>query len=381
MKETRASQNEIGFIVFSGFNCRAVVAFLRTLTKFSIKFSIIASSSDDEIFRTSYRNNVVGIRESTSLNIDEIIRLFIKAKSKLNCSELIFAPSSEFLNRFMLRHLDILRSIGVSVPLVNELLYSEISDKQRFGEICSQNGLKVPPLIEFAGEQHIPFVAKPIRYENANGVIHSPFLIESSQDLEIFSQMDSEDFYFQKFISGNSYYLLYYFDKSGKVSRLSMRNTLQQPGGKSIIAAEISCIHKKEISTGYENLFRNLGFFGLVMVELRKEADEFYMIEANPRLWGPSQIFVDAKYNLFIPLINDWMGTDFPLTDGEIDDDAKYFWTAGLFNQGQPLKCITHMAPSDQILWLSDLGKYIASDVYMRSDTMDIYLSHQEEIS
>jgi hypothetical protein len=37
------------------------------------------------------------------------------------------------------------------------------------------------------------------------------------------------------------------------------------------------------------------GFYGLVMIEVKEYDNQFYMIEANPRLWGPSQLILDAK--------------------------------------------------------------------------------------
>ena len=35
------------------------------------------------------------------------------------------------------------------------------------------------------------------------------------------------------------------------------------------------------------------------MVEVKHLSNKNYMIEANPRFWGPSQLFVDAGINLF----------------------------------------------------------------------------------
>ena len=42
-----------------------------------------------------------------------------------------------------------------------------------------------------------------------------------------------------------------------------------------------------------------IGYYGLIMIEVKIQDGEYYMIEANPRLWGPSQLILDAGMDLF----------------------------------------------------------------------------------
>jgi hypothetical protein len=52
-------KNRPEFIVFSGFNNRAVIAFCRAATKHGVPFHIVARCGADPIPQTSYGNKVV----------------------------------------------------------------------------------------------------------------------------------------------------------------------------------------------------------------------------------------------------------------------------------------------------------------------------------
>ena len=95
-----------GILVFSGFNTRAVIAFIRTLEKNNVLYGIIAKSNIDDIFQTDYAKKVVAIRDTIQLNLKDILNSIEKAKFNLRCNEYIIAPSTEALNRFILEHID-----------------------------------------------------------------------------------------------------------------------------------------------------------------------------------------------------------------------------------------------------------------------------------
>lgn len=375
MKANPRDGQTVGVVIFSGFNPRAVLAFLRTLVKTNVRFGIVASSETDEIFRTDYKDYVTAVRSQESLVKNDIERCICLTRKRLNCEILVIAPSTEFLNRFMLNEQAFFSSIRVQVPLVDRNIYELVSDKKSFGDLCLNYGLKIPEEFDSVDKAFLPFVAKPISYKSKNGNINAPVLIKNKEEMEFFfEKFNHSEFYYQKFISGESYYLLYYFSRSGAVDRLSMKNILQQPEGKSIIASELSDVHLTPISDQYEKLFMDLNFIGLVMVELRKHNDDFYMIEANPRFWGPSQIFVDANLNLFAAFLNDWIGPVCAVADGSFISSAKYFWMAGLLEQGSPLDCACHVGDDDAVKILGRLGEFVSSDIYMRPDSIEIGL-------
>ena len=60
-------------IIFSGFNQRAVIAFIRTLEKLSVDYAIIACTKNDTIFKTKYKNKVITTRQVLQLDLNDII--------------------------------------------------------------------------------------------------------------------------------------------------------------------------------------------------------------------------------------------------------------------------------------------------------------------
>lgn len=63
-------------VIFSGYNQRAVIAFLRCLSKNRFEdYVIVAASEDDTILKTSYRNKVFCIRKNKELDKEEILMI------------------------------------------------------------------------------------------------------------------------------------------------------------------------------------------------------------------------------------------------------------------------------------------------------------------
>ena len=118
--------------------------------------------------------------------------------------------------------------------------------------------------------------------------------------------LTSEGKMFYEYVKGRSYYLLFYFGKFGNIKKFSQENLAQQFEGKSIIAAISSTIHKENICTQYETLFKEINYHGFVMVELRKNHTGYYMIEANPRFWGPSQLLINCNTAFFEEFLYDY---------------------------------------------------------------------------
>jgi predicted ATP-grasp superfamily ATP-dependent carboligase len=360
-------------LVFSGFNQRAVIAFLRTLEKRQVSYSIIAASPDDTIFMTDYKDKVGAIRQRTDLNLADIKASILKLKGRTPSQEFLIAPSTEALNRFVLDHKSEFEKVGCQTPLVDKNLYETISDKLKFGDLCRQNGILVPEEFESVKAATIPFVAKPKTYFSHNNQTHSPVLIFNSDELMKFEQTyDIKDFYFQEYIGGESLYLLYYFYKNGEIEKFAETNLIQQPGGKSIVAAITSDFYKNEISGVFENLFKSLNFHGLVMIEIKQYNNKNYMIEANPRFWGPSQLFVDAGVNLFEAFLYDNQIISEKPGAYIIDTSVKYFWHGGLVQAQKSNKPATYYNYSQE-QYNSSQADWLSADIYKREDTIKLY--------
>lgn len=358
-------------VVFSGYNQRAVLAFLRTLNRNSIEYKIIASGKEDSIFYTCYEKNIIYVRKNKLIDNEE---LFPVLQSLYKNNEKIFlAPSTEFLNRWMLDNRKELEQNGCVVPLVNKKKYELVSDKRSFYTLCQKYKIKVPRDVDkntFKGK----VVAKPKTYVTSDGKIHSPHFIFDENDYKEFcGSYDKEDFDFQEYFDdGCSIYLLFYFSKSGEAFFYSQKNLAQQDGGKSILAALSSEFHKDEKTVaGYLQLFKAIGFRGLVMVEIRRINGIDFMIEANPRFWGPSQLFCDAGYNLFEEMLFDY-DLIHKKPNLETKKNVMYLWSDG--NE-------TDLFDNEAIQWYEN-GKEVLEkrysefkdyDIYNRADSEKIY--------
>lgn len=361
------------FLIFSGYNQRAVIAFCRVATACDVPFYIIAKSKDDTIFRTRYRCNVHAVRNEKPLTIEDVDRCIDETKNITGFASFVILPSSEFLNRFFLDNRFYYDKKGCTIPLVDKDLYLLVSDKLSFGRLCMKYNIAVPPEYRSFESALLPFVAKPISYFSAkSGKALAPVLIYSENDKVAFlDEMDKDDFYYQAFVDGSSYYLLYYISSDNDTVSFSQKNLVQQAEGKSMIYAIGADLHLEQLSENYIKMLKNIGFEGLIMIELRKSDDNYIMIEANPRLWGPSQLFVDAC----VPIFEKFMlkqGFKIKEKTGITDKDVFYFWNGGICEDLRNGKNIAFhdfsMEKFDEIKL-----KLLEKEIYLREDTEEIY--------
>lgn len=361
-------------IIFSGYNQRAIISFCRVAEKQNIPLVIIAKSESDSIFDTKYARYVKYIRKKLDLDLSYFKYILNYIKSSEDFDEYIILPSSEALNRFLLKNRDELESLNFMVPLVDEQTYNLISNKYNFGELCKKNGIKVPEEFRVDDINSFPVVIKPKSYYTSDGRVIAPQIIKDMNALmDFITQNNLEDFYIQEYVEGESYYLLYYFSKDGSYQSFSQKNILQQSRGKSIIAAISAEIHKENISNKFIELFKSVEFTGLVMVEIRLCKGEYYMIEANPRLWGPSQLFVDSDCCFFELYLKD-MGFNVNMnTSCNTKDNVRYFWLGGLIESLYKYGEIAfHIDNHD--LFMKDFRAYLSNEIYLREDTQNLFV-------
>lgn len=365
---------EKALIIFSGYNQRAITAFLRTLEKNKVEYKIIAKSKDDPIFLTKYKNKVAAIRESIPLVLDDLFVTIDKVKSLFPAEEYVIAPSTEALNRFLLKNREAFLEKKCTIPLVNKNLYETISNKYSFGKKCEEEGILVPKELKKEDINDFPIVAKPIKYFSVSQKkVLSPVIIDSQTKWEYFLKNYScEDFYFQEYIEGRCFYLLYYFHRNGTIYKFSQENMIQQSEGKSMLAAISSKFHNTPESFKFEKLFKSLEFYGFLMIEVKQKNDKNYMIEANPRFWGPSQLFVDAGINFFEFFLHDYGFLNYLPNISLKGDIVKYFWFGGLVSEikNNAVLKFYNIKENDFFINFHDWLEY---DVYKREDTLEIF--------
>lgn len=312
-------------LIFSGYNPRAIIAFCRVATEYNLDFDIIASSNTDEILKTDYLKNVKLVRNTKNIDIVVISKII----DSYNGKPLFILPSTEYLNRILISHKKLLNNKNVSFGLVESDIYQLISDKMQFNELCKKYEIAVP--LEYESIPNvIPFVIKPKTYFSCNGSIFTPQLIFNKNDLDTYLLTKNiEDFYFQEYVTGDSVYLLFYFTKEGNYSVFSQQNYIQQPNGGSILFAKSSNHFTNPIVDKFTKMFKDINFNGLVMVELRYTNENWVMIEANPRVWGPSQLILDSGMDLLDLFLFDNLLID-KMKPRKFLLNVEYLWSMGM---------------------------------------------------
>ena len=107
------------------------------------------------------------------------------------------------------------------------------------------------------------------------------------------------------------------------------------------------------------------------MIEIKFYEGKYYMIEANPRLWGPSQLLLDSGMDLFYLFAND-LGLITTTPKAQYKEGVKYFWSGGLFEDQLNGKTpVFHNYASN--IFFTEYSAWCKADVYIKGDTFQIY--------
>lgn len=359
-----------GVIALSGYNLRAVVALCRWAEASGVPLHLVARQGSDPIELTDHAARVFVRRRSEGLDLDEVLTWIHHLRVAYDHERVVIAPSTEFFNRFVLRHRGAIEAAGGVVPLVDEALYLRISDKQAFADLCRDAGIAVPAVFGVPPDDR-PFVAKPRHYAASSSGRIKPYLITSAAERDAFLAQECLDgYFFQEFVEGQSLYLLAHVARSGQVTACAQRNLIQQAGGGSIVLAEAHDFHLDPAARPYLELLSDCGFHGLVMIEVRRcrRSGRAVMIEANPRMWGPLQFMLDRQTDPFTPLFADHGLVGRPLQpQGALS--LYYFWSGGLAARFAP--CTLHDFSADR--FFADFARIAAADLFARADTLRLH--------
>jgi hypothetical protein len=360
-------------LIYSGLNQRAIVAFCRYALSLKLSFNIVANGKEDSIFDSDFKNHVLYARAKNELSIESVIKDSEELKKIHASSKVLILPSTEFLNRFLLKNVEVLNENSISIGLCERKIYEKISDKYSFSDLCENKGIAIPKEYKEL-PQEVPFVIKPKSYaQSFDEVNEKPLLVKTQEDLEKAKKLNKlENYYFQEYVGGKSFYLLYYFFKDGSFSVYSQENLIQQDNGASIVLAVSSSLHKQHIAEKFAKLFIESKFVGLVMVEIKEYQNEYYMIEANPRFWGPSQLILDSNMSLIDDFLFD-NGVISLKTPNHFEEGVFYFWSGGLISDqinGFTPKFYNYSLER----FFADYAKLRAIDFYLKKDTIKIYI-------
>lgn len=354
------------FVMFSGANERAIIACCRHFKRAGACFSIISRPSRDKIFYTAYKNRVDARRTLDRLDADDMVRQIEILRDNYPADKLIYVPTAESVNRVMLEHRARFTASGLTIPLCDESLYATLSDKSTFNALAATYGILLPEPLDVPDNTGLPCVAKPKQeFSTVTGEKIYPQLLFTPRDLQDFSSSHaSSDYFFQKYIDGESYYLLL-FVSGGIVKKLWQKNLLQQAEGKSIISAEICTCPDEVVESQILTLLQSTGYAGFIMVEIMREKEQSYLIEANPRLWGPFELAVSHGFN---PA---WVSMSGTCPDAP-HRPRRYFWLNGwLQNRASGKNVRLFLSPGQSPARF--ITRLCLSDIYLQRDTLRLF--------
>lgn len=359
------------FLVFSGGNDRAVLAFLRALSLCDQRAYIVARTRTDRIFRTRFRQDVVHLRETAELTLGIFFDCIQQVRKFAGDRTLVILPSSEYFNDFLLQHREKIKQLGCEIPLVDTEIYRLLTNKRSAADFFAAAGIAIPAEFPVLADARLPLVAKPIRNVNARGVSLYPMLLHTKMDMQQFSSTNEiTDFFFQEYVHGQSLYLFVHISGDSRhVLAWSQQNMLQQPQGKSMLLAQPCELHNLPVARHLLDVLHSAKFTGLGMIELIQDGDRITFIEMNPRIWGPIQFCVDQDQPLLQAFIGEWLHGDPERYLACLSHHrcAYYSWVGGLLDtivsRGRPTWHV------NRITCIKLIVICLRNDVYLRRDS------------
>ncbi|MCB0753136.1 MAG: hypothetical protein KDC52_16815, partial [Ignavibacteriae bacterium] len=168
----------------------------------------MASSSEDKILLSQFKKYVIFTRQSDNLEIEEFFTFGKMIIKEIITDKIIILPSTEFLNRFILKNRVQLENNNFVVPLCNSELYNKISDKFSFSKLCNSHEINIPREYDKIENVSFPFVIKPKKYFGDNNLVNKkPQIITTKLELsDLVDEQDNSKYYYQEFIGGKSFY-------------------------------------------------------------------------------------------------------------------------------------------------------------------------------
>lgn len=360
--------DKVRYVIFSGANERAIIASCRYFCEAGFSFSLIARPLNDKIRLTRYRKNIDAIRQNDAIIASDMLSCIALVSRKYPQDKLVFLPSSESINRIILSCRQHFEQAGLDCYLCPQDCYETLSNKKSFIALTAEFDIDSPVEIKMPGYNDLPLVAKPsLEFSSSDGRKIYPVLIIDNKDLDdFFINHQAEEYFYQEYVVGESYYYLMFLYSNGNQLIRYQRNLLQQDNGKSIIAAEACDCPDLNFERKLISAFRAVDFSGFVMVEVIKNNDKTFLIEANPRLWGPLQLAI--QQGITPNLIHDY--PDVPNNNTSV---SPYLWINGLISDVlQGKKPHSYFRKDECSICFIIMA--LCHDIYLHSDTLLLFI-------
>ncbi|MCC5941644.1 MAG: hypothetical protein JJU37_08895 [Balneolaceae bacterium] len=346
-------------------NKRAAIATIRALNNQGVELFLLFSDRKDK------RNKIIFGEYSNSNNTfyydknssSAFIQSLLNIKNRTGNFEML--PFGEKYVRWMSKYKSKLIDNGVTPHVASYDVYKQLSNKGEFLKTCSKYGINIPKRfqIDEINKTLLPFVVKPFKLKTGGKILKAPLLIRNENGFNDFiaKDLDYKEHIFESFIEGPSIYYSSYYNNGEKKVSFTQINTLQQPGGKSVIKAHPYFELPELIIDKIDNLFKGLEYQGIMMFELKQcqTSYNYYAIECNPRLWGPLQLTIENGVNF--PAIMCGININ---QSNKADQNVGYYWRNGIFD-GLFKKKIYN----DDFQKFSNNNNVRYKDVWLRRDT------------
>lgn len=359
-------------VIFTGANERAVGAFCRSLQRDHIDFVLITRNAQDLLYRTRLQRHLFAQRTLDALDENEFKRLLLDVKAHYPKRALTLAPSAESINRLLLGMQDWMEREGIQGITVSPAIYRLFSDKEKLLAAAVTVGLEIPAAVEQLSESQIPFVLKPRVESGAHGQRIYPLLVRNVAEYsEHAVSYDAKRYLIQRYIDGQSFYYVYFRNDAGVVA-LFQRNIVQQAAGKSMVAAELVRCPDADTNQRLRVLLEQHEYCGFIMFEVMESAGRHFLIEANPRLWGPMQLALENGFRAswLVQARHTPPQMTTPLRFLGLWRRDKYLWLGGFV--GQSRSDMRFFVGSQRWLWKACcwLPRY---DIWFSTDSLRLF--------
>lgn len=347
---------KISIVICADLNLRASIAVMRALRSEKVDVIIGVSNYISAFLTLPGLLGTIKLWKKIWFYTATSEQKFVESLANLgsrSSSPLLFFPMGEKVLRWVIKNKENLKDFHITVPSHRIDDYERVSNKESFLEISRNFKLDTPEeLSKFPEVYSFPYVIKARKVSwGISDVLEAPVLVRNESTHQIIKKKNlrcSEHIY-QNYIDGPSFYYCALFYEGNLMLKFVQQTIIQQPGGKSVVCAVPSEI-PEEVRKKIDEIFKSLKWSGALMVELKYFSGKFYIIECNPRLWGPLQCSVDNGVNFPLMLYKMMSGnvieanlSNEPIRNGFIwlwglIDGLFYLFTSGTAYQVYPAK-------------------------------------------
>ena len=193
----------------------------------------------------------------------------------------------------------------IQIPIPSREVLKDFSDKRKVLAIAAQHGIAVPGTWDVntgavLGDKGLLAVKPHHSVEIRAGRMRKRKvrLIDAAQATNLDQALQPE-YFLQEYIPGHGVGIYFLFWNGDYVMHMLARTEAQQVGPGSVTRAVVMPSGFEPEVEKLKDLLREKKWHGVIMFEFRlcARTGKLFLIETNPRFWGPTQLAVDAGYD------------------------------------------------------------------------------------